>query len=86
MSIKDFHALLVAWCIHLFTALGVICGFQALLSTLDKNFNAAVLWLALALFIDGIVKYNGFSVMGEYAKRKAGTIEALEQDGKTKII
>ena len=54
MSIKDFHALLVAWCIHLFTALGVICGFQALLSTLDKNFNAAVLWLALALFIDGI--------------------------------
>ena len=36
------------------------------------------------LFIDGIVKYKGFSVMGEYAKRKAGTIEALEQDGKTK--
>ena len=36
------------------------------------------------LFIDGIVKYNGFSLMGEYAKRKAGTIEALEQDGKTK--
>ena len=36
------------------------------------------------LFVDGIVKYNGFSLMGEYAKRKAGTIEALEQDGKTK--
>jgi hypothetical protein len=36
------------------------------------------------LFVDGIVKYNGFSLMGEYAKRKAGTIEALEQDSKTK--
>ena len=54
MSIKNLHALLIAWSIHLFTALGVICGFQALLSTLDKDFNAAVLWLALALFIDGV--------------------------------
>ena len=54
MSTKNLRALLVAWCIHLFTVLGVICGFQALLSTLDKNFNAAVLWLALALLIDGV--------------------------------
>ena len=54
MSVKNLHSLLIAWCIHLFTALGVICGFQALLSSLDKNFNAAVLWLALALFIDGV--------------------------------
>ena len=54
MSVKNLHSLVIAWCIHLFTALGVICGFQALLSSLDKNFNAAVLWLALALFIDGI--------------------------------
>ena len=54
MSIKNLHVLLIAWSIHLFTALGVICGFQALLSTLDKDFNAAVLWLALALFIDGV--------------------------------
>ena len=36
------------------------------------------------LFIDGVIKYNGFALTGEYAKRNAETIEALELDGKTK--
>ena len=36
------------------------------------------------VFIDGVIKYNGFALTGEYAKRNADTIEALEEDGKTK--
>jgi hypothetical protein len=38
----------------------------------------------VTVFIDGVVKYKGFSLTGEYAKRTADTIEALEIDGKTK--
>ena len=36
------------------------------------------------LFVDGVIKYNGFAVTGEYAKRSADVIEALEKDGITK--
>ena len=36
------------------------------------------------LFVDGVLKYNGLALTGEYAKRTADAIEALEDDGKTK--
>ena len=36
------------------------------------------------VFIDGVIKYNGFALTGEYASRNADTIEALEADGITK--
>ena len=36
------------------------------------------------VFIDGVIKYNGFALTGEYASRNADTIEALEADGRTK--
>jgi hypothetical protein len=36
------------------------------------------------VFIDGVVKYKGFALTGEYAHRDADTIEALEVDGSTK--
>jgi len=36
------------------------------------------------VFLDGVIKYNGFALTGEYAKRTADTVEALEADGKTK--
>lgn len=36
------------------------------------------------LFVDGVIKYNGFAVTGEYAKRSADVVEALEEDGVTK--
>ena len=36
------------------------------------------------IFLDGIIKYNGFAFMGEYANRDADQIEALEEDGRTK--
>jgi phosphate-selective porin OprO/OprP len=36
------------------------------------------------IFLDGIIKYNGFALTGEYANRDADQIEALEEDGTTK--
>ena len=36
------------------------------------------------IFLDGVIKYNGFALTGEYANRDADQIEALEKDGKTK--
>ena len=36
------------------------------------------------MFLDGIIKYNGFAFMGEYANRDADQIEALEEDGRAK--
>ena len=36
------------------------------------------------IFLDGIIKYNGYAFMGEYANRDADQIEALEEDGRTK--
>ena len=36
------------------------------------------------LFVDGVIKYNGFAVTGEYAKRSSDVVEALEEDGISK--
>ena len=36
------------------------------------------------VFLDGVIKYNGFALTGEYANRNADIIEALEADGRTK--
>lgn len=37
-----------------------------------------------SIFLDGVIKYNGFALTGEYANRDADQIEALEEDDKTK--
>ena len=40
--------------VHIFTALGVVFGFFALLATVDGKIPEAFLWLAAALFVDGV--------------------------------
>ena len=40
--------------VHIFTALGVVFGFLALLATVDGSIPEAFLWLAFALFVDGV--------------------------------
>jgi len=42
-----------AWAVHAYTASGAICGFAAVLATLDHDYRAAFLWLAASTFIDG---------------------------------
>ena len=43
-----------AYLVHLFTALGVVFVFLALLATVNLEIPEAFLWLALALFVDGV--------------------------------
>ena len=40
--------------VHIFTALGVVFGFLALLAAVDGSIPEAFLWLAFALFVDGV--------------------------------
>ncbi len=47
-------ALAAAWGVHLFTSLGVVVAFIALLAIERGEQREALLWLFLALFIDGI--------------------------------
>ena len=41
-----------AWAVHLYTALGAVCGFGAVLATVQADYRRAFLWLVVATFID----------------------------------
>jgi len=47
-------AVLRAWAIHAFTALGAVTGFLALVAVLDGRPSAALIWLGMSMVIDGI--------------------------------
>ena len=44
----------VAWAIHIFTASGIIAAFLSLLHALDNSPRASLLWMMLAMIIDGL--------------------------------
>ena len=41
-----------AWAVHVYTALGAVCGFGAVLATVQVDYRRAFLWLVAATFID----------------------------------
>ncbi len=41
-----------AWSVHAYTALGAVCGFGALLATVQRDYRLAFLWLVAATLID----------------------------------
>ncbi len=43
----------LAWSVHLFTATGAIWGFLTLLAVFEQNWRTAILWIILAMFVDG---------------------------------
>jgi len=43
-----------AWCVHLFTASGLLAAFMAILAVDKGAFREAMLWLFLGLLIDGL--------------------------------
>ena len=43
----------LAWSVHLFTATGAIWGFLTLLAIFEENWRAAILWIIMAMFVDG---------------------------------
>ncbi len=45
---------LAAWSVHLFTASGLLAGFMGLLAVTEGAYRLAMLWILVALIIDGI--------------------------------
>ncbi len=43
----------LAWSVHLFTATGAVWGFLTLLAIWEKNFKLAILYIIIAMFVDG---------------------------------
>lgn len=51
---RDLRAELAGLCVHLFTASGAAFAFLALIAAIDHDFQTMFLWLAIALFVDGV--------------------------------
>jgi phosphatidylcholine synthase len=41
-----------AWAVHIYTAVGAVCGFGALVATSQQNYRLAFLWLVVATAVD----------------------------------
>ena len=54
LDLKPRLRLGAAWAVHVFTASGVVIGLLALLAVVAGDARAALLWLGLAMFIDGL--------------------------------
>src|SRR5688500_13105854 len=48
------HAIANGWLVHIFTALGTVCGMLGTIPGADCQPRAAILWLAVAMVLDGI--------------------------------
>ncbi len=65
----------LAWSVHLFTATGAIWGFLTLLAIFEQRWRAAILWIIIAMFVDGFdgMLARWFRVK-EYAYRVDGAL------------
>ena len=43
----------LAWGVHLFTATGAVWGFLTLLAIFDHDWHMAIVWMIVAMFVDG---------------------------------
>jgi len=44
---------IAAWGVHLFTALGAVCGLLAILAIFEQDWRAMIIWMIVAMLIDG---------------------------------
>src|SRR5215207_571596 len=44
----------LAWSVHLFTATGAVWGFLTLLAIFEQNWRAVIVWMIVAMFVDGV--------------------------------
>src|SRR6266540_3503441 len=65
----------LAWSVHLFTATGAVWGFLTLLAIFDQNWRAAIVWMIVAMFVDGFdgMLARWFHVK-EYAQQVDGAL------------
>ena len=50
---SNFLRVIAAWSVHLFTALGAVCGLLAILAIFDRDWRAMIIWMIVAMLIDG---------------------------------
>jgi phosphatidylcholine synthase len=48
------HPVAKGWLVHSFTALGAVCGMFGLIAVADGEPRQAILWLAIAMVLDGV--------------------------------
>jgi phosphatidylcholine synthase len=65
----------LAWSVHIFSTSGILAGFMAILAINAKNWRAAMAWLFVTLFIDGID--------GTFARKFKVTEVLPDMSGKT---
>lgn len=52
-KLPPFLRKILAWSVHLFTASGAVWGFLALLAIFQHQWKQVLLWMILAMFVDG---------------------------------
>jgi len=50
----ELNKRVLAWSVHLFTASGAVVGLLTIFAIMDHRWPAAVLWMSLAIIIDGL--------------------------------
>ena len=54
VSSSKSSGFVAAWLVHVFTASGAVLAFLALMAILAENWGLALLWLMIALVVDGV--------------------------------
>ena len=54
MSTPVKHPVLKGWIVHCVTAFGAVCGMFGLIAVADGDAKEAIIWLAVAMILDGI--------------------------------
>ena len=62
----------LAWSVHLFTGTGVVWGFLTLLAIWESNFKLAILYMIVAMFVDG---FDGMLARWFHVKEYAREID-----------
>lgn len=65
----------LAWSVHLFTATGAVWGFLTLLAIFEQNWRMVIVWMIVAMFVDGFdgMLARWFHVK-EYARNLDGAL------------
>jgi len=62
----------LAWSVHLFTGTGAVWGFLTLLAIFEENWRVAIIWMIVAMFVDG---FDGMLARWFHVKEYAKAID-----------
>ena len=67
----------LAWSVHFFTATGAVWGFLSLLAIFNENWRQAILWIIIAMFVDG---FDGMLARWFHVKEYASGVDGALLD------